>query len=603
LAFIGPKKRRKIEIERENQLDFPNIPYDKMILKDDTHTVYFRRLGYKNCPNLAVRSNGKKFNLKEGQVLEDMDRWEKIKELYFIIVKLDKSPRSKINIFNAMVSLIRHCDKKNLKNFYSEHAIKSFVSHLKNRYHDGIKGQTLMGIQTSIKIVLLEVEPSLLLNLRSDFLYIPRDTTPTLPYTDQEIKQIVQALYKIFNTYRKCITSDEIPKIHPLYNKDILSMNKNLNSFTEASWRKKLYSKNSYDSWRNELIKSAFFLTSFYTGANLTALINLRISDISKDEFSQISSRAYILKTVKNRQGGRKNFIEIGFSKKAKDFFETWLLLLKIITKKECDYVFPQLVKGQVRKPTSLTISASINNTFRLLGLPSLSTQRFRKTKATLIMRATESIFAVAEGLNNNPETVSKHYSDGVPETMEFSLAGALDIRQRTVQGESLNIAIIKSSYDFTDPVREKFYLKNKIKIPDTLSNGLRCKDTFGEKAQQLKNSLVKAGLAKEEDKVACHKFLECFGCPHHAVIAEVNDIWLMLSFRDVILEASCQPSINTIPASALTKVVHTVESILERLKAEFITEYKSAEVRYSIAPHPLWSNDSDLNLLSEMYQ
>ena len=557
MAFIGPKKRRKIEIERENQLDFPNIPYDKMILKDDTHTVYFRRLGYKNCPNLAVRSNGKKFNLKEGQVLEDMDRWEKIKELYFIIVKLDKSPRSKINIFNAMVSLIRHCDKKNLKNFYSEHAIKSFVSHLKNRYHDGIKGQTLMGIQTSIKIVLLEVEPSLLLNLRSDFLYIPRDTTPTLPYTDQEIKQIVQALYKIFNTYRKCITSDEIPKIHPLYNKDILSMNK----------------------------------------------INLRISDISKDEFSQISSRAYILKTVKNRQGGRKNFIEIGFSKKAKDFFETWLLLLKIITKKECDYVFPQLVKGLVRKPTSLTISASINNTFRLLGLPSLSTQRFRKTKATLIMRATESIFAVAEGLNNNPETVSKHYSDGVPETMEFSLAGALDIRQRTVQGESLNIAIIKSSYDFTDPVREKFYLKNKIKIPDTLSNGLRCKDTFGEKAQQLKNSLVKAGLAKEEDKVACHKFLECFGCPHHAVIAEVNDIWLMLSFRDVILEASCQPSINTIPASALTKVVHTVESILERLKAEFITEYKSAEVRYSIAPHPLWSNDSDLNLLSEMYQ
>jgi len=217
-------------------------------------------------------------------------------------------------------------------------------------------------------------------------------------------------------------------------------------------------------------------------------------------------------------------------------------------------------------------------------------------------MRATESIFAVSEALNNSPETVSKYYANGVPDMMEFSLAGALDIRQRTVQGESLNTAAVESEYYFSDPVREQFYKVKQLDIPNPLSNGLRCNDSFGDKAKQLKSTLVKAGLAKQKNTVACHKFLECFSCPHHAVIAEVDDIWLMLSFRDVILEASCQPSINTIPTNVLTKILFSIESILEKIKKEFIIQYQYAEAKYLTSPHPLWSDKADLDTIFELY-
>jgi hypothetical protein len=602
LAFIGNEKRKSINLQKNTELDVLEVPLEQMMLKDDSHTAHFKRLGYKGCPKIKARSKVKQFNLEGNQSLQDMNRWAVVKELYFIMVKLERRPRTKINIFNAMVSLIQHCDEHEIKDFYSKSAILSYISKLKNRYLTGVKGKTLMQIQNSIKVILLEVNPSLLDELKQDFLVIPDDTSPCHAYSDDELKTIVLGLYKIFNTYNKCVLSGTVPQVHPLYKEGALDQNNNFNKYTESSWKKKLYSKNSDDTWRNELIKTAFFLTSFYTGANEAALLNLKVSDISPQTFNQISSGSYILKTIKERQGGKENFIEIGFSKKAKEFFETWLVLRKIILKCEFDYVFPSIVKDKVKKSAPASVAVTLNNTFGLLGIPLLSTQRFRKTKALLIMRATESIFAVAEGLNNSAETVSKHYANGVPETMEFSLAGALDIRQRTLSGESLSRAIIESSYHFSDPVREHFYKQNQLAIPSIISNGLRCKDSFGDKAKQLKSSLVKAGLAKQKNKVACHKFLECFSCPHHAVIAEIDDIWLMLSFRDVILEVSCQPSINTMPTNTLSKIVCSVESILERLRQEFSAEYKQAEAKYLSSPHPLWSDKADLDTLFESY-
>ena len=74
-----------------------------------------------------------------------------------------------------------------------------------------------------------------------------------------------------------------------------------------------------------------------------------------------------------------------------------------------------------------------------------------------------------------------------------------------------------------------------------------------------------------------------------------------MLSFRDVILEVACQPSINSIPTTTLAKVTNTVESILERLKREFPRVYKSAELKYSELPHPLWADKTDFNVLMEL--
>lgn len=116
-----------------------------------------------------------------------------------------------------------------------------------------------------------------------------------------------------------------------------------------------------------------------------------------------------------------------------------WLSLSSTKFSNENDFVFPQIVNG---KASQMTVSqaSDLNIAFVKLGLPPLRSQRFRKTKATLIM-FNRKYFSVAEGLNNEVVTVNKHYLDGDETTIEFSLAAALDIRQRTALGEPIQIA------------------------------------------------------------------------------------------------------------------------------------------------------------------
>ena len=213
-------------------------------------------------------------------------------------------------------------------------------------------------------------------------------------------------------------------------------------------------------------------------------------------------------------------------------------------------------------------------------------------------MRVTDSIFMVAQGLNNSVVTASKHYADGDPVTTEFSLASALYIREQTALGTSLDKAIKDSAFIFKDPIKE-ISANTKYK---KLSNGLRCGGAFKEKSINIKNALIKEGIAKESEIVACHKFLECFGCMHHAVVAEVEDVWLLLSFSDIILESLTTPSINSKPTSLLQKVNSTIQVIIDRMRHEHKAVYSEAYQKYLDAPHPLWQDTNDIELMLDVY-
>ena len=597
MAFIGNEKRKVINAEIANRPAAFPLPIDKLVISAGNRNCFFKRLAYKNCPKIKIGTSGQEFKLSPDVELIDMGRWELIRHCYNAISLMDRRGRTKVSYFNSLVVFFQYCDKSELEVDFNHKTIIPFISDLKKRCLENIRGTTINSTLGAFKMFLNEIEPVLTHELRDDFVFIKDSHESTKPYTDLELKQIVKLLYVIFNKYRTHLLNGSNPTVHPLLCDDLG------NDFLGNPFSgKHIFSvvRPSY-TWQNELVKAALYLTSFYTGLNESQLLAIKFSDFSSEHFERTSDGVYKLSTTKYRQRGRKNITTVGFSKRAKEFFDTWLSLSKLITNNTSDYVFSVYSKKKYTVMLENQFVTSINKKLKHFELPALRTNRFRKTKATLIMRATESIFSVAEGLNNSPDTVSKHYSNGVPELMEFSIAGALDVRQRTLQGETLDDAVIKSAYHFKDPVREQFYLKNELDIPNALSNGLRCKDSFGEKAKQLKKSLVKAGLAKQKNKVACHKFLECFGCPYHAVIAEVDDIWLMLSFRDVILEVACQPSINSIPTTTLAKVTNTVESILERLRREFPHVYKSAEVKYSELPHPLWADKTDFNVLMEL--
>jgi hypothetical protein len=596
VAFKGKETRKKLVVKQYAEIGVLDVPIERMILKHAAHTVYFKRLGYKYCPGVQINSAGLRFKLKRDEVLVDMNRWEQVRELYSALVSIDRSSRTKINIFNALVSFVRNSDENSITDIFSKEAIASFVSFLKKRYRQGVKGKTLNQLQSSIKSIFYEMDFKFAESVIGDFISFPNDTDPVIAYTDTEVKEIVLALYKIFNSYSKSVLNNTIPSEFPLYDENKLIELGKYSYSTKSSWLKKIGTKNNVDTWKNDLVKSAFYLTSFYTGANETALINLKHSDVSHSDFRESSKGTFILSTVKNRQNNKVNILEVGFSSRAKEFFENWLIICEILLEGKSKYVFPKIINGTASKFNPSEASGSLNHSFSSLGLPTLSTQKFRKTKATLIMRATESIFSVAEGLSNSVTTVNKHYMDGDPLSSRFSLAQALHVRHQTATtSASIKDILLDNSYAFSDPIRVN-YLKNNCETrPHVLLNGLSCKDSFGEKAKRLKSSLVKSGIANQSENVACSKVFECFRCEHHAIIAEADDIWLMLSFRDVILELSCRPSINTLPTNTVTKVLNTLEIILDKLKNEYFDNYSEAYDKYQIEPHPLWRDTDDL--------
>ncbi|MEW2693243.1 hypothetical protein [Vibrio cholerae] len=125
----------------------------------------------------------------------------------------------------------------------------------------------------------------------------------------------------------------------------------------------------------------------------------------------------------------------------------------------------------------------------------------------------------------------------------------------------------------------------------------------FGEKAVHLKKILIQNGLSDSNEKVACFKFLECFSCPFHAVIAEVQDIWLLLSFKDVVLETQTRPAVNSVPSKALSEAVSATENILSSVENSYPRIYKKAFEKYLIQPHPLWTDVEDLDMLVGVYK
>ena len=594
MSFIKENKRKISTAASINDENVTHINLKNRFITDGHGTANFERLLYKGCPVLPMEGR-RIFKPKNQPTIVDENRKELAVRICNAIHSMDKTKRTKINIFREVVSFIRMLDAEGIEDILCTDSVSRYINKLATYYKEGTKGKTIAGRQNSLKALLIELDINLYEQCKDTFIAYPSDAEPIKSYTDAELKRIVSALYIIYNDYSKHIENDTIPPIFPLYaakNKDGTYIYE-----TEGTPLRPVLYKTSNSVWKTDLVRAAFFITCFHTGVNATPLLDLKISDITEEPFQDITRRSYNLKTIKGRQSGRTNEISAGFTKKAKNFFERWIVISKKLNSHNDGYLFPNLSNNKPSKMTNTNINA-LNKHISNLDVPAFSSQRFRKTKSSLIMRATESIFMVAQGLNNSIETASKHYADGDPETSEFSLASALYIREQTALGVPLDKAIKDSAFIFKDPVKESG-IDNKYK---KLSNGLRCGGAFEEKSVKIKNALIKEGIAKESDLVACYKFLECFGCMHHAVVAEIEDIWLLLSFSDVILESVTRPSINSKPTSLLHKVHNTVQVIIERIKNKHGSVYSEAYQKYLDAPHPLWQDANDIELMMDIY-
>lgn len=594
MAFLKENKRKTVTTSNIDTDTVINISLRDKFIKDQDRSANFERLLYENCPAISITDNHINITIDKPNFVY-ADRQSLVIRICNAIHSLDATDRTKINVFNETVRFLKMVDEQKIKDTFCIDTISMYIKNLVSSHNQGNKGKTLSGRQNSIKALLKAMDYELYKKCESMFISFPADTQSVSPYTDDDVKEIFSALQAIYIFYAAHLKNGTKPKAFPLYEvKDLAGNNKYKN---KTSTERTVSYKNSDTVWLSDLVRVAYFMTCFYTGANASSLLKLRLSDFREGLFKDLNRKTYKLNTKKGRQSGRKNEIDVGFTKDARSFFESWVSVSKKINNNENGFLFPNPSINNKSYMTDSSMSV-LNKTFVDLGLPALSSQRFRKTKASLIMRATESVFFVSQGLNNSVETVAKHYTDGNHVTTEFSLASALYIREQTALGKPLDKAITESAFLYHDPLKESEASKKFKK----LTNGLRCGGAFKDKATKVKEALVKNGLAENHDVVACHKFLECFGCRHHAIIAEADDIWLLLSFNDVILETVTRPAINSRPSNLLNKVNNTIQVIIERMKKEHAVVYKEAYDKYLDGVHPLWQNTNDLELMLGIY-
>lgn len=84
--------------------------------------------------------------------------------------------------------------------------------------------------------------------------------------------------------------------------------------------------------------------------------------------------------------------------------------------------------------------------------------------------------------------------------------------------------------------------------------------------------------------------------------MSDVQDIWLMLSFRDTLQEMQQLPSINSFPDGKYNTLYQTVNGILQRFEEKSKENFKQALEKHKTEVHPLYSSVYSLNDLLEVF-
>lgn len=352
-------------------------------------------------------------------------------------------------------------------------------------------------------------------------------------------------------------------------------------------------------AWYNKLTTTAFFLTANFIGDNRTALWNLRRSDVVGREFHFDNTvNLYRLTTTKARQGAQENVWDLGFTQRGRDFFNAYLSCLDLFDLPENAALFPRFINGKYRGAICNSDLVSYANWF-VKSSPSQVRPiiaRFRQSKSDGLMADTNSIAIVAEGLNNLQTTVARHYMNGNPHNNRSRLGSAAEALVLTARGATVEEArkVVEAKYGKPLRVMEIITMGQSVPTPTKL--GTRCREPFGEKAQRLQRELVQGGLLGKDESIACFKFMECFDCDYQALVAEVDDIWCMLSFNESLLEALQRPAINHhLPLDRVTDIITKTQAMLADIKRNYPEVFADAVLKFKNEAHPIWGDESSI--------
>lgn len=426
-----------------------------------------------------------------------------------------------------------------------------------------------------------------------------------------DFKPLVRCFISAFSQFRMHFLQGSKPDIHPFWNEKLFNLMGEQEGWSRRTKsNNKLYFKTAVsteNSTRNHFSRLATMLAFCFTGQNNTPLLNLRFSDI---RFTDESHGKVYFDMTKSRAKHLGFDTSLGFHKKTQEFFHHWMAVSKELQKESgTDWVFPYFslsgeVKGCVEAGQTKP-QVQINRLTKKLGLAHVTSSILRQTKIDTLMKVTQNLWLVSMSANNEVKTIKVNYAHGNESDHQNGLAAANEALHDFVSnGTNIHDAVSQAKFNHADVLSDYDYkrLRKQERENDRQTPlGVRCKDATKGAANTVQKNLEKMGIKQPEEK-KCTDFLACFECDYHRLVSEVEDIWLMLSFKDTLQQMKDFPAINSLPTDRFHKLCNTIESILTRFKVVSPDSYVQAQEKHNESPHPLYSDGYSLLDLLETF-
>lgn len=541
--------------------------------------IYVYRLLYDGVPKVGAISKAKKHD----------ERLLLVQRIYeWLAARITILSGSTIFFdFNMIVSFFRFCDSTLRRAELTESSVGSYAQYISNQVHGDLKShENLRGMSERFSAFLSWAGHDSLASLMPKVARYNVMVKKTQAYSDEEQIGVSRDLFRVFNVLASRLKKGE-PTTCPF-------------DQPKTSWDISRYNSTL---WFNKFTITALFLTANFTGDNNTPLRKLRRRDVTERVFHfDKTINLYRLVSQKDRQGGQENTWDMGFTRRGRDFFSAYLGCLDCFSLPEEAYLFPRFENGRYDGFVCSADMTSYINWFMARAphqvRPVIS--RFRQSKSDGLMTETNSVATVAEGLNNLQSTTARHYMNGNPHNNRNRLGSAAEALELTARGASIEEArkVVEAKYG--KPLRVMDIVAQGETEPAPTKTGSRCRQPFGDMAQNLKRELVAGGLLDQDESIACFKFLDCFRCEFQALVAEVDDIWCMLSFRESLIESLQRPAINhQLPVVRINDVMSKIQAMLSDVERDYPDIYAQAISKLNLEIHPLWDDE---NAVADLY-
>lgn len=610
--MIQGRKRTKIAIEKTRVLIIP-LRFEDMVLDTGNGIKScFYRLRYRNVPTVKQIRSG-------NEVLANRD--DIVREIYQRLSLLPHKV-TKQHYFSGLVSYFRYLDGIGYNgDLFSSAVMTDSIKHFNKLREKGMQVSAVIRIKDGLSVLLK------LWNREADVKVLP-DVVSSSPaankafHMETELKPLSKILVRGALAFEEAIEKNELLDIHPFFDEELFSEQAKSKEWTPPLTAQK---KNGFkkcmipvpgtikDSplplerlhrqvFYNQASRNWFFVFSMLTGMNKSVLANVRHKDVS---FKSIGSGRFVFDGEKFRAGYKDLDNSAGFSLRTKELIIRWLktsklmyLSLGIPISNEIPLCPFFSASGEVWTFGTHGTNLSYINTQleKIMGL-TVTVSRFRATKSDVLMRVTEDIFLVSQGLNNSVNVVAKRYSSGVQADHDNNLNATFGALSAVAKGEDIGKAIedakamrsdILSDYDY----KKLRHSESKEQPLMTTPSGIKCAGATPEKLVAETRRMKLLGIDFSKDTGRCTDFLACFDCDSHKLVASENDIWLMLSFLEKVEDLKEMVASNSAPKNEYFVVEGMLKKVLLRLKQKAPKNYAQAKQKVDDGDyHPLYQD------------